>query len=28
LLARHGLKPGPVQLLDDKAGLTMVTWQR
>ena len=28
LLARHGLKPGPVQVLDDKAGLTMVTWQR
>ena len=28
LLARHGLKPGPVQVLDDKAGLTMVTWRR
>ena len=28
LLAQHGLKPGPVQRLDDQAGLTMVTWQR
>ena len=28
LLARHGLKPGPAQVLDDKAGLTMVTWRR
>jgi len=28
LLAQHGLKPSPVQVLDDKAGLTMVTWQR
>src|SRR4029079_14917655 len=28
LLARHGLTPGPVQNLDPKAGLTMVTWRR
>jgi hypothetical protein len=28
LLAQHGLKPGPVQVLDDKADLTMVTWRR
>jgi hypothetical protein len=28
LLARHGLTPGPVQNLDPKAGLTMVTWHR
>ena len=27
LLARHGLKPGPVQVLDEKAGLTMVAWR-
>ena len=23
-----GLKPGPVQVLDETAGLTLVTWQR
>ena len=28
LLAQHGLTPSPVQVLDDKAGLTMVTWRR
>jgi dihydrofolate reductase len=28
MLAQHGLKPGPVQVLDDKVGLTMVTWRR
>ena len=28
LLARHGLKPDPVRVLDDSAGLTMVTWRR
>ena len=28
LLAQHGLKPGPVRVLDDKAGLTMVAWHR
>jgi dihydrofolate reductase len=28
LLAQHGLKPGPVQILDQAAGLTMVTWRR
>ncbi len=28
LLARHGLKPGPAQVLDPKAGLTLVTWTR
>ena len=28
LLAQHGLKPDPVRVLDDKAGLTMVTWRR
>lgn len=26
LLALHGLKPGPAQVLDRKAGLTLVTW--
>jgi dihydrofolate reductase len=28
LLARRGLKPDPVRVLDHKAGLTMVTWRR
>ena len=28
LLAQYGLKPGPVRVLDDKAGLTMVAWRR
>jgi hypothetical protein len=28
LLARHGLKSGPVQVLDEQAGLTMATWRR
>jgi dihydrofolate reductase len=28
LLAQHGLKPDPMQVLDDKAGLTMVAWRR
>ena len=28
LLAQHGLKPDPMQVLDDKAGLSMVTWRR
>lgn len=28
LLARHGLKPGPVRVLDTSAGLTLVTWER
>jgi hypothetical protein len=28
LLKRHGLKPGAAQILDQAAGLTMVTWQR
>jgi hypothetical protein len=28
LLAQHGLKPDAVRVLDDKAGLTMVTWRR
>jgi dihydrofolate reductase len=28
LLAQHGLKPSPVQVLDEKAGLTMVSWYR
>jgi hypothetical protein len=28
LLAQHGLKPDPVRVLDEKAGLTMVTWRR
>jgi dihydrofolate reductase len=28
LLTRHGLKPEPVQVLDEKAGLTLVTWRR
>jgi hypothetical protein len=28
LLAQHGLRPGPTQVLDAKAGLSMVTWRR
>jgi dihydrofolate reductase len=28
LLARHGLKPDPMRVLDERAGLTMVTWRR
>ena len=28
LLERHGLKPGPMQVLDPAAALTMVTWKR
>jgi hypothetical protein len=28
LLVRHGLTPGPAQILDPNAGLTMVTWNR
>ena len=28
LLARHGLRPGPAQVLDPKAALTLVTWTR
>jgi dihydrofolate reductase len=28
LLARHGLKPGALRVLDQAAGLTMVTWRR
>ena len=28
LLAQHALKPDPMRVLDDKAGLTMVTWRR
>jgi len=28
LLAQHGLKPGPTRVLDQTAGLTMVTWRR
>jgi len=28
LLAAHGLKPGPRQVLDQDAGATMVTWMR
>jgi dihydrofolate reductase len=28
LLADHGLKPGPMQVLDRKAGLSLVTWRR
>jgi dihydrofolate reductase len=28
LLAERGLKPGPVQILDGDAGLSLVTWQR
>jgi hypothetical protein len=28
LLARHGLKPGPTQVLDEKDGLSLSTWQR
>jgi hypothetical protein len=28
LLERHRLRPGPVQVLDEKQGLSLVTWQR
>jgi hypothetical protein len=28
LLARHGLKPDPMRVLDGPAGLTLVTWRR
>ena len=28
LLAKHGLSPGPTQVLDASAGLALVTWQR
>lgn len=28
LLARHGLKPGPVRVLDASQGLSVVTWRR
>jgi hypothetical protein len=28
LLARHGLKPGATRVLDETAGLTLVTWRR
>jgi len=28
LLAQHGMKPGPSQVLDRAAGLTLVTWRR
>jgi len=28
LLAQRGLKPDPMQVLDEKAGLSMVTWRR
>jgi dihydrofolate reductase len=28
LLKRHGLTPGAARVLDEKAGLTLVTWQR
>jgi hypothetical protein len=28
MLARHGLKPGPEQVLDAAAGVTLVTWAR
>ena len=28
LLARHGLKPGPMRVLDASAGLTITTWRR
>jgi hypothetical protein len=28
LLARHGLNPGPEQVLDKAAGLTLVAWRR
>ena len=28
LLARHGLKPDPMRVLDASAGLSLVTWQR
>ena len=28
LLAEHGLKPGPAQVLDASQGLSVVTWQR
>jgi dihydrofolate reductase len=28
VLAAHGLRPGPVQVLDEAAGATLVTWSR
>lgn len=28
LLAAHGLKPGPAQMLDEAAGATLCTWRR
>ena len=28
ILAGYGLRPGPVQVLDEKAGATLVTWRR
>ena len=28
VLASHGLKPGPEQVLDQAAGVTLVTWRR
>lgn len=28
VLASYGLKPGPVQVLDEKLGATLVTWRR
>jgi dihydrofolate reductase len=28
VLAHHGLKPGPPRVLDDAAGVTLVTWER
>jgi len=27
VLARHGLRPGPLQVLDAKAQATLVTWE-
>jgi hypothetical protein len=28
VLASHGLKPGPQRMLDEAAGVTLVTWRR
>jgi hypothetical protein len=28
LLERHGLKPDAIQVLDEAAGLTLVSWRR
>ena len=28
ILANYGLRPGPVQVLDEKAGASLVTWRR